>query len=199
MLPVSNVVNHMPLSEQKGTTPCEQETRSALILTSTYPLLRTCGAISCPTTNLRQDRFRRTEKNRNQCDLLAKTIRETLIKSRWMLKPLLHIRAADSSDRCMLMTFKELIVRQQSWRNSSNFETHNIDSNPAQAFIVLISQAFFFFFYFCFVSFQKNACCFLARYIAQRYIWAFLKNILGLLWTRFFCVFSFSHKARQCL
>lgn len=110
MLPFSNVVNHMPLSERKSTTPCEQETHSTLILTSTYPLLRTYGAISCPTTNLCQDCFRRREKNRNQCDLLAKTIRETLIKSRLILKPQLHIRTADSLDRCMLMSFKEFIV-----------------------------------------------------------------------------------------
>lgn len=66
MLPFSDVVNHTPLSERKGTTPCEQERLSTLVLTSTYPLLRTCRTISCPTTNLCQHCFRRKEKNRNQ-------------------------------------------------------------------------------------------------------------------------------------
>ncbi len=81
MLPLSDVVNHMPLSELKGTTPCEQETRSTLPLTSTYPLLHMCEAILCPTTNLCQDCFCRGEKNRNQCNLLAKTTHKSLIKS----------------------------------------------------------------------------------------------------------------------
>ena len=109
MLPFSDVVNHTPLSEQKGTTPCEQERLSTLVLTSTYPLLRTCRTISCPTTNLCQDCFRRNEK-KPACDLSAKTICETLIKSQQIVKPLLRISAADSLDRCRLMSFKELIV-----------------------------------------------------------------------------------------
>ncbi len=81
MLPFSNVVNHTPLSERKGTTACEQQIHSALLLTSAYPLLHLYGAILCPTTNLCQDCLRRGEKNRNQCYLLAKTVRKTLIKS----------------------------------------------------------------------------------------------------------------------
>lgn len=186
MLPFSNVVNHMPLSERNDTTPCEQETHSTLVLTSTYPLLRTYGAVSCPTTNLCQDCFRRREKNRNQCDLSAKTIRKTLIKSRLILKPQLHIRTADSLDTCTLMSFKEFIVSGVLER----LEWLDWFLNPAQAFIVLINPFFPIIFIYS-VSFQKNACCLFAHYIAQTFIWLFVKDMLVLLF------FQISYKARQ--
>lgn len=43
MLPFSGVVNHVPLSERKGTKPCEQETHRTLILTSAHPPLTRSG------------------------------------------------------------------------------------------------------------------------------------------------------------
>lgn len=82
MLPFSEVVYRMPLSELKGVTLCEQETQPTIILSSLHftPSF-THAAILCLTTNLCQDCIQRTEKTRNQSDLLHKTICKTLIKS----------------------------------------------------------------------------------------------------------------------
>lgn len=60
------------------------------------------------------------------------------------------------TDACSWVSKSSLC--QQSWRDSFNFETHNIDSNPAQAFIVVIST--FFYSVLC----QHTACCLTLHY-----------------------------------
>ncbi len=182
MLPFSGVVNHMPLSERKGTTPCEQETHSTLILTSAYPLLHTCGAISCPTTNLCLDCFRRREKNPET------TVTCWLkLSARHWSNPSRYWSLCSTSEQLIPQTDARSWVSksslcQQSRRDSFNFETQNIDSNPAQAFSAVIGQLFLL----VSVSFHFSK---ELNYI-QIYIWLFLKKHIGFALNSFCCCCS---------